>query len=161
MVHVAVAPTIRTATKNDLPRLSEIYRAASLSNAGDAPNLLAHPELLAFDGAGVAAERTRLAELADGTIAGFATDLPRGDMTELEDLFVAPDFRRRGIARALIADAIERARVEGRRRMEVTANEHAMAFYESVGFVRVGHHDTMFGSAPRMHLVVRTTTGSP
>jgi len=152
---VAAAPTIRTATTGDLARLSEIYRAASLSNAGDAPNLLAHPELLDFDGAGVDADRTRLAELPDGTIAGFATDLPEGDMTELEDLFVDPDFRRRGIARALIADAVERARVEGRQRIEVTANDHAMAFYESVGFVRVGRHDTLFGPAARMHLLVQ------
>lgn len=155
MVAVGRAPRIRTATKADLPDLREIYRAASLSNVRDAPNLLAHPELLEFDGAGVAVQRTRLAELPDGTIAGFATDLPDGEMTELEDLFVDPKFRRRGIARALVVDAVERARAEGRMRIEVTANEHALAFYQSVGFVTVGSHDTTFGSAPRMHLDVR------
>jgi hypothetical protein len=49
-------------------------------------------------------------------------------------------------------DAIARGR--GVRRVEVTANQHALAFYGKIGFAF--HHDaeTRFGPAPRMHLDV-------
>jgi hypothetical protein len=37
-------------------------------------------------------------------------------------------------------------------RIEVTANPHAMAFYERAGFVPDGTAETRFGAAPRMRL---------
>ena len=49
---------------------------------------------------------------------------------ELEDLFVDPEFMRRGIGRALVRDAGAP--------LTVIANEHARAFYESLGFVVTG-----------------------
>ena len=77
----------------------------------------------------------------DDRIVGFATVMPD---RELEDLFVDPAFMRRGIARALIRDAGAP--------LTVTANEHALAFYESVGFVVVGATQTPGGPARRMAL---------
>ena len=70
----------------------------------------------------------------------------------IEDLFVDPEVMRQGIGRALIADAVAAARHAGVGRIEVTANEHALAFYEEVGFVWDGVADTRFGPAPDMHL---------
>lgn len=67
---------IRTAVAADLPELQEVYRAASLSNAGDAPVLLARPEFLVFTGDGIAAGRTLVAVAgASGNdrVVGFAT----------------------------------------------------------------------------------------
>ncbi len=55
----------------------------------------------------------------------------------LEDLFVRPDARRRGLARALVRVAIERARERGCRRIELDTNEDnhgALGLYESLGF---------------------------
>lgn len=55
----------------------------------------------------------------------------------LEDLFVAVDARRAGLADALVALAIERARDRGARRIELDCNEHnagALALYERHGF---------------------------
>ena len=55
----------------------------------------------------------------------------------LEDLFVAERARRRGLGRALVAAALERARVRGARRIELDtseANTGAVALYESLGF---------------------------
>jgi hypothetical protein len=46
------------------------------------------------------------------------------------------------------------ARAQGADRVEVTANPHAMAFYESVGFSHDGVAQTLFGPAPRMRLDV-------
>jgi hypothetical protein len=67
---------IRTAVAADLPALQQVYRAASLSNAGDAPMLLARPEFLVFTGEGVAAGRTLVAvasPLGKDEVVGFAT----------------------------------------------------------------------------------------
>jgi GNAT superfamily N-acetyltransferase len=55
----------------------------------------------------------------------------------LEDLFVAPEARRGGLGRALVAETIERARARGCRRIELDtaeANTAARALYESMGF---------------------------
>jgi GNAT superfamily N-acetyltransferase len=89
----------------------------------------------------------RVAEI-DGVLVGFATALPREGYLELEDLFVDPDFMRRGIATALIDDVKQRGLP-----VEVSANEHALAFYTSVGFVEIGTVETLGGPAIRMRLV--------
>ena len=56
---------------------------------------------------------------------------------------------RRGIATALVRDAAANGGVE---RIEVTANGHALEFYERVGFVHDGPAETPGGPAFRMHL---------
>jgi ribosomal protein S18 acetylase RimI-like enzyme len=154
----AVAPTIRTAITSDLRALQRVYRAASLSNPGDAPHLVAHPEYLVFTGDGIADGRTRLAESASPTaraVMGFSTVVlsPDGEL-ELDDLFVDPEFQRRGVARELIADVLTAARVAGYRRLSVTANTHASAFYSAVGFIASDRVTTALGEGTRMHLEV-------
>jgi GNAT superfamily N-acetyltransferase len=55
----------------------------------------------------------------------------------LEDLFVRGEARRRGVARALVERALERARERGCQRIELDTTEDnhgAIALYESVGF---------------------------
>lgn len=63
---------IRLGTLADLPACSGVYRRASLSNAGDRDNLLAHPEYLVLGSAGLAEGRVYVADV-DGSVAGFAT----------------------------------------------------------------------------------------
>jgi GNAT superfamily N-acetyltransferase len=138
-------PVIRTAVAADLPALQQVYRAASLSNADDAPLLLARPEFLVFAGDGIAAGDTLVA-LDQGVIVGFGTLV--GD--ELEDLFVDPDRRRRGIARRLVAGLAEAARASGLRQIWVTGNPHAQEFYLAVGFVEVDRISTTLGAGLRM-----------
>jgi len=147
---------IRTAFDEDLPELQRVFRAASLSNEGDAPALLAHPEYLIFTGDGIAEGRTRvIVATVDGSqhLAGFAT-LARGPdgQPDVEDLFVHPQWRRRGIARRLIHDMASTARREGHATITVIGNEHARKFYEAVGFVEFGCAETALGLAPHMRL---------
>ena len=144
---------IRLGTSADLPAATTVYRRASLSNAGDRDNLLAHPEHLILGPAGLAEGRTLVAE-EDGVLVGFATWAQTGGTIELEDLFVDPGYMRRGIATALISRTVAVLRARGAERLEVTANPHALGFYRAAGFTDCGVTATEFGSAPRMVLVI-------
>jgi len=145
---------IRLGVPADLPAASDVYRSASLSNPGDRDNLLAHPEYLVLGPGGLAEGRTYVAE-EEGSLVGFATWIEAGGVFELEDLFVDPGWRRRGIAAALVNRIAEVLRLRGVERLEVTANPHAMAFYRAAGFTDCGVAGTVFGAAPRMTLAIQ------
>ena len=142
---------IRAAVPGDMSALRDVFRRASLSNDGDRANLLAHPDVLELSDLAVREGRTRAA-VADGRIVGFATWLIAGNVVEIEDLFVAPERMRQGIGRALVLDLIAIARGHGAGRVEVTANQHALAFYQETGFVVDHQVTTLFGPAPRMRM---------
>lgn len=144
---------IRAAVPGDMTALRDVFRRSSLSNDGDRANLLAYPDALELSDLAVTQGRTRAA-VADDGIVGFATWLSAGDAMEVEDLFVDPERMRQGFGRALVLDLIAIARGRGVRRVEVTANQHALAFYEEVGFLVSHEVETRFGPAPRMHLDV-------
>jgi GNAT superfamily N-acetyltransferase len=141
---VGTEPLIRSSTPDDLVATLDVFRRASLSNEGDRAWIDAHPDEFGIDESNVIEGRARVA-VVDGRVVGFATLVG----TELEDLFVDPGWMRRGIATALVRDAVANGGVE---RIEVTANGHALAFYESVGFVHDGPAETPGGPAVRMHL---------
>jgi GNAT superfamily N-acetyltransferase len=147
-----VAPfEIRDAVPGDIDRLRAVFRRSALHNDGDRDILLAHPDALELSDVAVREGRTRVA-VRDGVIVGFASWLSAGDALELEDLFVDPAWMRRGAGRELVLDLVAIARDRGARRIEVTANQHAAAFYASVGFVARGEVETTFSSALRMFL---------
>jgi GNAT superfamily N-acetyltransferase len=145
--------SIRTAQLDDLPALRDIYRLASLANEGDRSNLLHHPEFLELSDRAVVERRMWLAEI-DGEPVGFATTLPAESTVELEDLFVHPDWMRRGVGSRLVTDAVDRARREGFTRIEVTANPHALDFYRHLDFEELGPVETAFEPGIRMRLGV-------
>jgi GNAT superfamily N-acetyltransferase len=142
---------IRPGLPADLPVLRGIYRRASLSNAGTEAALLAHPEVLVLTDDGIREGRTRVVTAAHHVV-GFATTLRAGTVLELEDLFVNPDWMRRGVGHRLVRDVVAVAEREHVRRVEVTANPHALAFYENAGFVHDREVGTRFGAGVRMHL---------
>jgi len=144
---------IRLGTTADLAAASSIYRRASLSNAGDRGNLLAHPEYLILRPEGLAEGRTHVAE-QDGSLVGFATWAETAGTIELEDLFVDPGYMIRGIATALVSRIAEVLRARGAERLEVTANPHALGFYHAASFTDCGVAETEFGAAPRMVLAL-------
>jgi len=147
---------IRLGVPTDLPAAMGVYRRASLSNAGDRDNLLAHPEFLILGPEGLAEGRTYVAE-EDGSVVGFATWAEADGSIELEDLFVDPGWRRRGIAAALVSRIVDVLRARGAECLEVTANPHAREFYSAAGFTDCGVAETEFGAAPRMRLAIRVT----
>lgn len=144
--------TIRTAGPEDLSCLRSVYRRSSLSNGGDREALLQHPEHLVLSSDAVMAGHTRGAELADKGIVGFATVERRSTVAELVDLFVDPESMRRGVARALVDDAVSELANDGIGILEVTANSHALPFYFAMGFEALEIATTPLGSGFRRRL---------
>ncbi len=73
--------------------------------------------------------------------AGFLFDLLASPAGEIITLGIAPEARRRGAARALLADLFSRARARkvASITLEVAAdNTPALILYESLGFARAG-----------------------
>jgi GNAT superfamily N-acetyltransferase len=147
--------SIRDATLADMECLGGVFRRASLSNEGDRQPLLENPQWLALPDAGVREGRTRAAVDERDTVLGFASYVIVDGVAELEDLFVDPPRMRRRIGEALVLDISERVRALGFGTLEVTANPHAMAFYEHMGFVAGSVVDTEFSPAPRMRRPTR------
>jgi len=71
-------------------------------------------------------------------VAGFYLVVPREPSWELEHLWVAPQFARRGIGRALLAHAVSTARACGASAVLIDADPNAEAFYLACGAARVG-----------------------
>jgi len=88
----------------------------------------------------VAEDGEELTGLASATVIPLLHE--DGSWCRLSALVVASDHRRRGIARALLAEAERRAAEAGCRYLEVTTGERAgreaaHALYESLGLERV------------------------
>ncbi len=128
----APAFTVRPARGADLLRLAEI-EAASFADPWPVDLLaveLIHPQAILLT-----ASRNR------EPAAGYAVFRHVGGEAELLRVGVAPEERRRGLARALVAAGL--ARLRGERvevcHLEVRVDNHgAVALYENLGFERTG-----------------------
>jgi ribosomal protein S18 acetylase RimI-like enzyme len=151
--------TVRKARTDDQPALQLVFCRASLDNPGDRAELLAHPEALQLSADLISEGRTRVATLADGTIVGFAsTSQVREGSVELDDLFVDPDWQRRGAGRRLLEQVVAEASAERATRISVTANGRALDFYRNAGFEVAGRVETAFGVGTRMHMNIWETS---
>lgn len=74
----------------------------------------------------------------DGTFAGYITTCSVLDELNIDSVAVLPDFRRRGIAKALINEAVARKSPSVVFLEVRQSNEGAIALYESLGFEKVG-----------------------
>jgi predicted N-acetyltransferase YhbS len=72
----------------------------------------------------------------------------RDDAASLEHVWIAPEYHRRGIGRALVATALETAARAGVRRVEVLSDPFAEPFYTSLGARRVSEVAAAMPGAP-------------
>lgn len=139
--------TLRAATRADIPQILAFVRALADYERLSA-EVSATEEALAaalFPDTGRAVAECVLAYAGDAP-AGFAlfftnfsTFLARPGLY-LEDLFVSPEFRGRGIGRALLLHLAGLANLRGYGRMEWAVldwNQPAIDFYESLGARRL------------------------
>lgn len=142
-----MALSIRPALPSDVPLILAFIRALAdyerLAGEVEATEERLHASLFPADGRPAA---ECVLAFADGAPAGFAvyftnfsTFLARPGLY-LEDLFVQPELRGRGIGRALLLHLAGLANARGCGRMEWTVldwNESAIRFYESLGARRM------------------------
>lgn len=76
-----------------------------------------------------------LARLDDGTAVGCARLLPDGHIGRMA---VLPGWRGQGIGRALLDAAVAAAQARGDRQVRLSAQLHALGFYQRAGFVACG-----------------------
>lgn len=135
--------TIRPATPDDIALMMElIHGLAVYEREPDAVEVT--PAQLLRDGfpeAGGQAMFECLIAEEDGAAAGFALFFPiystwQGGSLYLEDLFVKPEFRGRGIGKALLARVARMAADRGCARLQWAVldwNQPAIDFYHSIG----------------------------
>jgi GNAT superfamily N-acetyltransferase len=92
---------------------------------------------LAFSISVVPSRPTYVAAIG-GEIVGFYSLMPSERAWELDNLWVAPSFMRRGVGKALLAHALELAFRRGARSVSVDSEPYAEAFYLALGGVRCG-----------------------
>ena len=138
--------SIRLAVTNERKELEALQWRSSLSNPGDPEALLANPDAIALPAEQIAAAQVFIAEV-DNKIVGFAAVLPRPDgETELDGLFVEPNFWRHGIGRSLVDHCGNYAIASNSTALYVIGNSHAKGFYEACGFEFLGMTGTRFGA---------------
>jgi ribosomal protein S18 acetylase RimI-like enzyme len=144
---------LRDARPAERQALEDLQRRASLMWDNYRPYLLANPEAIELPLAHIG--RTRVAEEA-GIAVGFSVVLQRGDVADLDGLFVEPRHWSRGIGRRLVEDAVARAQAAGSAVLEVVGNDNALGFYDRLGFAVCGLAQTQFGPAKRLRLILKT-----
>lgn len=136
----AQAGRIRQAEVADAAALRQLM--ANLNRDQGDPDHLLGEDHVARDIIADAGTVAIVAEAADGSLVGFATAHPTYESGHAErglyvgDLYVAPDHRRQGIARALLAAIARAGHARGARHLWLTArqeNAAAHAFYRRLG----------------------------
>ena len=140
------AITIREAEKRDLPGVLALYAQPDLDDGKVLPMIDAERILERF--ARYPDYTLYIAEL-DGRIVGTFALLVMDNLGHLgapsavvEDVAVGPVLHGRGVGRAIMAFAMERAREKHCYKIVLSSNakrERAHAFYEQIGFERHGY----------------------
>lgn len=111
----------------------------------------------------IAAELTNqlalwLVAVEDGRVAGYIGSQTVPDESDMMNVAVHPDFRRRGIAEALVTALCAALKAQGSvsLTLEVRAsNDPAKALYEKLGFEQVGRRPNYYRNPKEDALILR------
>jgi ribosomal protein S18 acetylase RimI-like enzyme len=129
-LQLRVPMTIRSFQAIDEPAVIELWRRCNLTRAWNDPKkdiarkLKVRPDLF-------------LVAEEEGAIVGTAMCGYEGHRGWISYLGVCPDHQRKGIGRALMAEAERRLRAEGCPKINLqvrTSNREVVAFYKAIGF---------------------------
>ena len=167
MLQATPAIHLRETTPADVPQILTFIRALADYEREPDQVVLTEAELLR-DGFGEGKNpryRCLFAEL-DARPVAFALFFPiystwRGPSIHLEDLFVYPEARGKGIGKALLTRVAAIAIAEGCRRLQwdvLEWNTTAIAFYESLGAYRMMDWRTMRVTGDQLHTLAAQST---
>ena len=91
-------------------------------------------------------------------VAGYVGSQSVMGETDMMNIAVAPNYRRQGVAEALIAQLVQRLKEKGNHclTLEVRAsNAAAIALYEKLGFSQVGRRPNYYRSPKEDALILR------
>lgn len=100
----------------------------------------------------IASSHCRIAEI-DGAIAAYMLVRVDGDDAYVRDLFVHPQYFRRGLGRRLFEEAVRFARANGATRIMLTSDPNARPFYERLGFECIGQEASSAGNGRMLPLM--------
>jgi ribosomal-protein-alanine N-acetyltransferase len=148
---------VRCATGADAAGIEALERLLFGVDAWSAPSVVA--ELSGED-------RCCLVAVVDDELVGYTTGRLADDVVDLQRIGVRPTRQRRGVARLLLAELVERARSGGAERMllEVGAgNAAALAFYAREGFAEVARRRRYYRDGDDALVLARALgrTGNP
>ena len=98
----------------------------------------------------------------EGCVAGYIGSQTCGEESDVMNVAVHPDFRRRGIAEALINDLVAQLNAIGSHSLtlEVRAsNVPAISLYEKLGFNEVGRRKNYYRNPKEDALILRKEWG--
>jgi ribosomal-protein-alanine N-acetyltransferase len=130
----ASAVQVRAMHPDDLPLVMAIERASFPADACWSPTAFRHAFSIQHLDVGYIAE-------CRGKLAGFSVFHPRGSSLVMDNLAVAPDFRRRGIARLLVNEVSASLKIIGVHRLRCRVRESnldAQLFLRATGWRSVG-----------------------
>ena len=99
-----------------------------------------------------------LVALEGETVAGYIGSQTVMDETDMMNVAVHPDFRRKGVAEALVNGLVDALKEKGSHclTLEVRAsNEPAKALYEKLGFIQIGRRPNYYRNPREDALILR------
>ena len=137
-------PSIRFAAETDVPAIHGLIVELAVYELEPGAVAITKADLLR-DGWGAQPRFTCLVAEHDGAVCGFALYHPtystwQGHSLYLEDLYVQPAHRGRGLGTALLARVAAEALAQGCARLDwsvLTWNEPALRLYERIGAFRM------------------------
>ena len=128
---------IRRAEPAESERITALTRA-SKAHWGYPPELMdLWWENLAIPAEYIAAHPTFVAE-REGRILGYCSLSGAGEIWELDNLFIDPEYIGQGVGKGLFEFALAQLRASGARRVRIVADPHAESFYAKHGARRIG-----------------------
>ena len=82
----------------------------------------------------------KVAVVENQTVGYFTIRQHAGGITELEHLFVHPDWFGKGVGTILLRSAMEVVKERGIKKLTIIADPNSSGFYEKFGAVKVGDH---------------------
>ena len=130
-------PTLRPATKLDVPRITEIAREAY---APYVPRIGRKPMPMVADFAAHINRNECIVIEIDGLVEGYLIRYPEDMSIQIENIAVAESSQGKGLGRILIEDTEQFARADGKDSVTLYTNIHMienLTFYPRLGYKEI------------------------